>query len=321
VLAGAPRQLLNFFAFEDTLRNGAFVSAGDVTGDGRADLILAAPWAAAAGRATAGLFYGLRGPLPTTGDWDVTTAPVALRVQGEESGAGNAGANRLLGWTGADTLDGGAGADTLEGWTGNDYYIVDDAADAVVELSEAGNDTVGTTLDAFDLGTLPNLENLEYLGGGAFHGIEEVVERRTGVQGMGFGAELRRGRRKSSELLKQVTNEDLLRFGMIPEFVGRLPVVATLEELQRPTANQSRNLHAIVDRVRPSVEQLLATELRHDMDALVRQGVRANIRASVNHLRHGSQVLEQLIQDEGLRVVGAEYSLESGVVEFFDGAA
>lgn len=98
-------------------------------------------------------------------------------------------------------------------------------------------------------------------------------------------------------------------------------VVATLEELQRPTENQSRNLHAIVDRVRPSVEALLATDLRHDLEALVRQGVRANIRASVNHLRHGSEVLEQLIQAEGLRVIGAEYSLETGVVEFFDGAA
>jgi carbonic anhydrase len=96
-------------------------------------------------------------------------------------------------------------------------------------------------------------------------------------------------------------------------------VVATLEELQRPTENQSRNLRTIVDRVRPSVEGLLATELRHNMDALVTQGVRANIRASVDHLRHGSQVLEQLIQDEGLRVVGAEYSLETGVVEFLDG--
>ena len=98
-------------------------------------------------------------------------------------------------------------------------------------------------------------------------------------------------------------------------------VVATLEELQRPTENQSRNLRAIVDRVRPSVEALLATELRHDPAALVTHGVRANIRASVNHLRHGSQVLEQLIQDEGLRVVGAEYSLETGVVQFFDGAS
>jgi carbonic anhydrase len=53
-------------------------------------------------------------------------------------------------------------------------------------------------------------------------------------------------------------------------------------------------------------------------EQLVRQAVRSNIRASVNHLRHGSSVLEQLIQDEGLRVVGAEYSLETGVVEFFD---
>jgi carbonic anhydrase len=97
-------------------------------------------------------------------------------------------------------------------------------------------------------------------------------------------------------------------------------VLATLDELKKPTAAQSPNLHAIVDRIRPSVEGLLATDLRNDIDALVDQAVRANIRASVDHLRHGSQVLEQLIQDEGLRVVGAEYSLETGVVEFFDGA-
>ena len=49
--------------------------------------------------------------------------------------------------------------------------------------------------------------------------------------------------------------------------------------------------------------------------------MRANIRASVDHLRHGSQVLEQLIQDDGLLIVGAEYSLETGIVEFFDSAA
>ncbi len=93
-------------------------------------------------------------------------------------------------------------------------------------------------------------------------------------------------------------------------------IVATLEELRRPTENQSRNLRAIVDRVRPSVEALLGTGLRHDEDALVRQAVRANIHASVNQLRHGSELLEQLIRDEGLLVVGAEYSLETGAVEF-----
>jgi carbonic anhydrase len=94
-------------------------------------------------------------------------------------------------------------------------------------------------------------------------------------------------------------------------------VLATLEELQQPTA-QSRHLRSIVDRVRPSVEALLATQLRHEPEALVRQAVRANIRVSANHLRHGSEVLEQLIQGEGLLVVGAEYSLETGIVEFFD---
>ena len=95
-------------------------------------------------------------------------------------------------------------------------------------------------------------------------------------------------------------------------------ILATLEELQRPTENQSRNLQSIVDRVRPSVEALLHTDLRRDLKALVKEAVRANIRASVDHLRHGSQVLEQLIQDDGLRVVGAEYSLETGIVEFLD---
>ena len=94
-------------------------------------------------------------------------------------------------------------------------------------------------------------------------------------------------------------------------------IVATLEELRRPSENQSRNLRAIVDRVRPSIEALLETGVPHDESALVKQSVRANIRASVNHLRHGSEVLEQLIQSEGLLVVGAEYSLETGEVEFF----
>lgn len=95
-------------------------------------------------------------------------------------------------------------------------------------------------------------------------------------------------------------------------------ILATLEEVQQPTENQSRNLRSIVDRIRPSVDGLLKTELRHDQDALVRHAVRANVLASANHLRHGSDVLENLIQNDGLVVVGAEYSLESGVVDFFD---
>lgn len=95
-------------------------------------------------------------------------------------------------------------------------------------------------------------------------------------------------------------------------------ILATLEQLQQQTGHQSRNLRSIVDRIRPSVEALLATDLRNDPEALVHQAVRANIRESTNHLRHGSEVLEQMIKNEALVVVGAEYSLETGIVDFFD---
>ena len=96
-------------------------------------------------------------------------------------------------------------------------------------------------------------------------------------------------------------------------------ITATLEQLQRPKENQSRNLRSIVEWVRPSVEDLLATDLKHDLNELVEQAVRANIRASANHLRHGSEIIEQLIRNDGLLVVGAEYSLATGIVDFFDG--
>jgi carbonic anhydrase len=96
-------------------------------------------------------------------------------------------------------------------------------------------------------------------------------------------------------------------------------VLATIEELQQPADRQSRNLRSIVDRVRPSVEGLLRTELKHDLNSLVRHAVRFNVSLSANHLRYGSEILEQLIRSDGLAVVGAEYSLETGEVEFFDG--
>lgn len=96
-------------------------------------------------------------------------------------------------------------------------------------------------------------------------------------------------------------------------------IQATIEELQQPMESQSQNLRAIVDRVRPSVEGLLKTDLREDLAALSIQAERDNVRASVNKLRHGSAILEQLIREEGLLIVGAEYSVENGKVEFFDG--
>jgi carbonic anhydrase len=96
-------------------------------------------------------------------------------------------------------------------------------------------------------------------------------------------------------------------------------ILATVEQLEAGSQNPSPNLQSIVDRVRPSVEPLFKTNLKNDHDALIAKAVRANIRASANHLRHGSQILEELIQNNGLIVVGAEYSLETGVVDFFDG--
>lgn len=95
-------------------------------------------------------------------------------------------------------------------------------------------------------------------------------------------------------------------------------ILATIEELQQPAERQSRNLRSIVERVRPSVENLMNTELRNDLNTLVKVAVRSNVLMSVNHLRYGSEVLEGLGRQQGLRVVGAEYCLETGVVDFFE---
>jgi carbonic anhydrase len=96
-------------------------------------------------------------------------------------------------------------------------------------------------------------------------------------------------------------------------------ILATLEELGRPSQDQSKNLRSIVERIQPSIAPLFSARQGRSDEWLVHESVRANIRASVNHLQRGSDVLEQLIQTKGLMVVGAEYSLETGVVDFFDG--
>jgi carbonic anhydrase len=96
-------------------------------------------------------------------------------------------------------------------------------------------------------------------------------------------------------------------------------ILATLEELTSG-ASHSPNVRSIVDRIRPSVQTLLASAPAggYDHSRLVHEAVRANVRASADHLRHGSALLEQMIQKESLAVVGAEYSLETGEVDFFD---
>jgi len=94
-------------------------------------------------------------------------------------------------------------------------------------------------------------------------------------------------------------------------------ILTTLKELRREADIRSQNLRSIVDRVRPAVEPLLAAGEEVDEDTLVSQAVRANVRASVDHLSHGSSVLESLIAQNKLLIVGAEYCLDTGFVEFF----
>ena len=97
-------------------------------------------------------------------------------------------------------------------------------------------------------------------------------------------------------------------------------VDATLSELQQPTESRSPNLQSIVDRIRPAVQSLLSTNLKDDPEALMDEAIRANVRASVAQLKSSSRILEDLIQAGRLTVVGAEYSLESGKVTFFEHA-
>lgn len=95
-------------------------------------------------------------------------------------------------------------------------------------------------------------------------------------------------------------------------------VEATIEQLKRPTELRSPHLHSIVSRIRPGVEPLLDAEGSDDSETLMRRAVRANIETSVANLRHGSEILENLIDSGKLLIVGAEYCLETGIVDFIE---
>jgi len=96
-------------------------------------------------------------------------------------------------------------------------------------------------------------------------------------------------------------------------------VAATLDAVMSGNAADSRNIRSIIDRVRCAVEIAREAAPAEDREALLRQAGRANVRIACNQLRHGSDIIERLIDKEGLVVVGAEYSLETGEVDFFDG--
>jgi len=95
-------------------------------------------------------------------------------------------------------------------------------------------------------------------------------------------------------------------------------ISATIEAISGEHGTASRNLMSIVNRVRPSIEGLMATDLARDPVRLQREAMRANVRASVNHLRHASEVIERLAEQGGLVVVGSELDLATGEVTFFD---
>lgn len=94
-------------------------------------------------------------------------------------------------------------------------------------------------------------------------------------------------------------------------------VTATVRELATGQCPASQNIQAITERIAPHIRALVGAG---DAPGVVREAVRANVRASADHLRHGSRILEELVLSGQLAVVGAEYELESGAVHFFDGA-
>lgn len=96
-------------------------------------------------------------------------------------------------------------------------------------------------------------------------------------------------------------------------------VQAAFDALHRPQEPLSPGLREIVDRIDPLLTGLLATDLRHDQEALLHEAMLANVRATADRLRQDSAVIAHAIQRDGLVVVGAEYSLATGVVDFFDG--
>jgi len=112
----------------------------------------------------------------------------------------------------------------------------------------------------------------------------------------------------------------------VSQFGSRLVVVmghtrcgavgATVKAIQTGLGPESKNIRSITDRIAPHIQGLVRPE---DSDGIAREAVRVNVRASADHLRHGSRIIEELVAAGRVAVVGAEYELETGAVHFFDG--
>ncbi len=115
-----------------------------------------------------------------------------------------------------------------------------------------------------------NTENILFICGGAFEGIETIINERTGKNTIGFGSQITtKSENNKSEIYKQILPQDLLKFGMIPEFVGRLPIVATLDELSRDALIEivTKPKNALVKQYKKLVE-LDGVELEFEQEAL-----------------------------------------------------
>ena len=115
-----------------------------------------------------------------------------------------------------------------------------------------------------------NTENILFICGGAFEGIESIIKDRTGKNTIGFGTTVETKKEISqSEIYKQILPQDLLKFGMIPEFVGRLPIVATLDELTREALIEivTKPKNALVKQYKKLVA-LDGVDLEFDQEAL-----------------------------------------------------
>ena len=115
-----------------------------------------------------------------------------------------------------------------------------------------------------------NTENILFICGGAFEGIENIIKERTGKNTIGFGTQMQSTTEKSkSEIYKQILPQDLLKFGMIPEFVGRLPIVATLDELTKEALIEivTKPKNALIKQYKKLVE-LDGVELEFEPEAL-----------------------------------------------------
>ncbi|MDN3650143.1 carbonic anhydrase [Reinekea marina] len=95
-------------------------------------------------------------------------------------------------------------------------------------------------------------------------------------------------------------------------------IKSTIDVIRGNVDSSSHNLNSIVSRIRPVIETLCESNISEDEEELKKYSIRANVRASVGHIRYSSPILEKLVQQERVTVVGAEYSLETGVVNFID---